>query len=76
MLGRVPGTDGETRDRVGRLERLLSTHGTDDPATNPELLEFAREAAAENARLTRALRTALEIGTAVASGPTCRGSWS
>ena len=64
---RVSGSDGETRNRVGRLERPLSTRGTADPGTDAELPEFARELAAENARLSRTLRTALEIGTAVAS---------
>ena len=62
----MPGSDSETRNRVGRLERLLSTHGPDDPVTDPRP-EFAREVAAENARLSRTLRTALEIGTAVES---------
>jgi two-component system, NarL family, sensor histidine kinase DevS len=62
----VPGSDGETRNRFGRLERLLSARGTANPGTDPELLEVARELAAENARLSRTLRTALEIGTAVA----------
>ena len=47
---RVPGSDGEPRDRVGGLER-----------------RSARELAAENARLSRTLRTALEIATAVGS---------
>lgn len=63
----MPGSDGETRNRVGRLERLLSARGTANAGTDLELLEVARELTAENARLSRTLRTALEIGTAVGS---------
>ena len=61
------GSDGETHTRVGRLESLLSARGSENPETDLQILEAARELAAENARLSRTLRTALEIGTAVAS---------